>query len=167
MIKKILLCFIILVYPTLVLANERIDKISQLYQCINMDAEHINYVINLAYQYGIDPDVVLAIIWTESNFNPLAKNKRSSASGYSQMIKSTAVSCANNIDTIKDYNHSVHAMDPYINLQLMIYYIDRCLYTSGGNLDRALTMYRGVSSPSYNKTVKDRVTFIKRNKKSK
>ena len=144
--------------------EKRENRIAKIYKEIPMNSTHIMYVIDLAYEYDIDPDLMFAIIWTESNFNPNAKNKSSSASGYSQMIKSTALSCVKNIDSIKEYDHKKHAMDPYINLQLMAYYINRCLRGSGGNIDKALISYRGCNSLNYNRLVKSRISIIKSNK---
>ena len=168
--KKIITLFLIsisifLSYNNILFANEtREERIARLYKDIPMDSRHINYLVNLSYNYNIDPDLVLSIIWCESNFNPLAKNKNSTASGYSQMIKSTALYCVKNIDSIKEYNHKIHAFDPYINLQLMIYYIDRCFYEANDNLDKALLMYRGCNDIAYFKKVKANMNRIKANK---
>lgn len=145
-------------------------KIVSSYRHIPMEPNHIIFLVNLSYYYDIDPDLVLALIWCESNFNPLAKNRYSSASGYSQMIKSTALSCVKNIDNIKDYNHKIHAFDPYINLHLMIYYISNCVYSSNGDIDKVLLSYRGCKDSKYFRMVKERMNIIKskkiKNKKS-
>jgi len=160
------LILILLCTVTGCIANneKRENRIARIYKEVPMDSTHIMYVIDLAYEYDIDPDLILAIIWTESNFDPNAKNKTSSASGYSQMIKSTALNCVKSIGSIKDYDHKVHSMDPYINLRLMAYYINRCLYNSGGNIDKALISYRGCNSVNYNRLIKNRMNIIKNNK---
>lgn len=45
-----------------------------------------------AKQYGIDPRLLTAVIGTESNFNPQAKNAETGASGLGQMLSATAAS---------------------------------------------------------------------------
>lgn len=137
--------------------KNRIMCIARKYPHIPMDKRHLKALIDLSYMYDVDPDLVLAIIYVESNFNPNAKNKYSSASGYGQLIKSTAVSISKKITDIKNYNHQRDAFDPYINLHITIYYINNCLKCSGGNIIGALKLYRGINDKQYfNKVIQKR-----------
>lgn len=127
--------------------------LAELYPTVNMHKSHLRALIDLCYQYEIDPDFALAIIYVESKYDPMAKNKRSSATGYGQLIQSTATAIANMIPEIKSYNHSKDAYDPYINLHITVFYINRCIHASGGNLLNALKQYRGVNDQPYFKKV--------------
>ena len=142
----------------------RLSKIEKLYSHIPMNPEHVYYLIEFSFQSGIDPDLILAIIWCESNFDPNAKNKASSATGYSQMIKSTAIYCNDKIDLVDNYNHKVHAKNPYINITLMISYIKDLMERYNWNADKVLISYRGRNDVNYVRLVKKRMIFIKSNK---
>ena len=142
-------------------------KVASKYSMINMDKDHLLTLIDLSYQYEIDPDLALAIIYAESGFNPNAKNKYSSATGYGQLIKSTACSIAKDIPEIDSYNHNEDAYNPYINLHITIHYINNCLNASGGNVKKALKMYRGVEDPPYFNKVLNFRNDIKKNKMRK
>lgn len=158
MIRKIIISIILLLTILCCNANGNIivDKsiqmnryliISQKYKHVPMNPIHIKIVVDLSYQYKVDPDLVLAIIEVESQYDYLAKNKTSSAKGYSQMIKSTALSLVKELN-ITDYNHSIHSYDPNINLQLMVYYISKCI-NSSNSLESALRKYRGCNDKGY------------------
>lgn len=131
--------------------------LTKLYPTVCMDKSHLRALVDLCYKYEIDPDLALAIIYVESKYDPAAKNKQSSATGYGQLIKSTATAIANMIPEIESYNHSRDAYDPYINLHITIFYINRCIQSAGGNILNALRHYRGVEDRLYfNKVMKVR-----------
>lgn len=140
------------------------QKIIELYDHIPMDDDHIVYLVNCCYEYSVDPDLILAVIWTESQFNPKAKNKHSSARGYGQFIKSTANSIANAIPEIKDYKHHIDAHNPYISIKMTIHYLSECLNRHGGNINKALQRYRGCNDQKYFKLIAQRRSHIKKNK---
>ena len=146
--------------------EDRKERISKLYPTVTMDRDHLVAVINLCYKYEIDPDLVLAIIEAESRYNPKAKNPKSSAIGYGQLIKSTATSVSKLIPEIKNYQHYKDGYDPYINLHITTFYISKCLLSSGGNVNKALRHYRGVNDPSYFRKVTNNRIKLK-NTKSK
>lgn len=151
-------------YKDQILQEYREQKIIQTYNHIPMKDDHIVYLVNLCYIYGVDPDLILAIIWTESHFNPLAKNKSSSARGYGQFIKSTGNSIANQIPEIQNYKHHIHAHDPYISIHMTIYYFNKLLNNNGGNVNKALKCYRGRNDNKYFKLIAQRREHIKRKK---
>lgn len=140
------------------------QKIIELYEHIPMNDDHIVYLVNCCYEYSVDPDLILAVIWTESQFNPNAKNKRSSARGYGQFIKSTADSIADTIPEIKDYKHHIDAYDPYISIKMTVHYLSSCLNRYGGNINKALQRYRGCNDKKYFKLIAQRRLHIKKNK---
>lgn len=177
MIRKIIISIILLltilccnangnnIYIDKLIQMNRYIVISQKYKHVPMNPIHIKTVVDLSYQYKVDPDLVLAIIEIESQYNHLAKNKTSSASGYSQMIKSTALSLAKELN-ITNYNHSIHSYDPNINLQLMVYYISKCI-NSSNSLESALIKYRGCNDKAYFKKVLKTRNIIKALKERK
>lgn len=141
-------------------------QIASKYHMIDMNKDHLLTLIDLSYQYEIDPDLVLAIIYTESRFDPNAKNKKSSATGYGQLIESTACSVAKQIPEIKEYEHKKDAYNPYINLHITIKYIDNCLNASGGDVKKALRRYRGVEDDKYFNKVLSFRNDIKKSKQT-
>lgn len=168
---KFLLMVSLLLFNNTDYITERIRfiRINNLYnQIVPMELEHIVYVIDQSYMYEIDPDLVFAIIYAESNFNPNAANKTSSAKGYGQIIRSTAESIAKNMLNIEDYNHNIHAFEPYTNLQMMVCYIRYCSDRSKGSITRLLKHYRGVDDQPYFRKVlsfRDKIKEIKENSK--
>ena len=140
----------------------RLQKIRRVYKHVPMNPDHVLIVVDLCYQYGVDPDLVLALIEVESHYKQYAKNKTSSARGYSQMISSTARSLSKKLG-YKSYVHHVHAYDPNINLHLMVYYVSYLLNTSN-SLQSALVKYRGCNDQPYIRKVLSVRSSIKHNK---
>lgn len=50
----------------------------------------LDVITSAATQYGVDPNVLISIARTESNFDPMAQNPRSSAGGVFQFLDATA-----------------------------------------------------------------------------
>ena len=128
-----------------------------------MDDNHVFYLINKCYENDIDPDLLLAIIWTESNFNYEAKNKNSSASGYGQFIKSTGKFIFNQLYENEEYIHEIHSKDPYIAIDMLICYFKRCISVDG-KIETALTIYRGLNDKKYIASIKKKRDYIKNEK---
>lgn len=141
---------------------ERMHRISKKYPTVTMHPDHLVTLIDLAYEYQVDPDFALGVIYAESNFKPTAKNPKSSASGYGQLIKSTAESAAKKLG-IENYVHHRDAFVPEINLRITVYYLSYCLESSG-NISGAIRMYRGVSDTGYQKKVLSKMDEIKKRK---
>ena len=143
--------------------NDRYEEIKTLYSFIDMDDDHVFYLINKCYENDIDPDILLAIIWTESNFNYEAKNKYSSASGYGQFIKSTGKFVFNQLYEDEEYIHEIHSKDPYIAIDMLICYFKRCISVDG-KIETALTIYRGLNDKKYIASIKKKRDYIKNEK---
>ena len=146
-----------------ILNDNRYEEIKTLYSFIDMDDDHIFYLINKCYENDIDPDLLLAIIWTESNFNYEAKNKYSSASGYGQFVKSTGKFIFNQLYENEEYIHEIHSKDPYIAIDMLICYFKRCISVDG-KIETALIIYRGLNDKKYIASIKKKRDYIKNEK---
>lgn len=108
---------------------------------VPMPDAHVNHVYKMANLYGVDPKIIFGIIKVESSFNPNAKSSSSSASGYGQFIRSTAEYIYEKKLNRGAYNHSM-AFDPYLNIEMIAYYISSH-YKTYGNYSKALIRYNG------------------------
>jgi hypothetical protein len=106
------------------------------------------WVRQLAPDYGLDPKLILAIIQTESNFNPLARSPKN-ALGLMQLIPSTAARFG-----VKDRANPVqnlHGGMAYMRWLLSFFDGDLRLSLAGYNAgERAVEKYLGV--PPYPET---------------
>lgn len=135
-----------------------IDEISNLkdrysyaitYSAKNANADfgikELIFLDNLCKEYEIPIEIMLAIYEKESSFYSLAKNTTSTATGYGQLINSTARSMYENYLNLGAYdisNHRSIACDKELNIRLscrlMKYNID-----SYGSLWTAVERYYG------------------------
>ena len=106
------------------------------------------WVRRLAPDYGLDPNLILAIIQTESNFNPQARSP-ANALGLMQLIPSTAARFG-----VKDRANPVqnlHGGMAYMRWLLSFFDGDLRLSLAGYNAgERAVEKYLGV--PPYKET---------------
>ena len=101
-------------------------------------------VLDWSSKYGIDPNLVLGIMWVESRYYPKAKSKTSSASGYGQFIKSTGKWTHESLLKRKDkYDHKVHPFNPDNAIPMMCAYLDHLIKISKGDIRRVLIRYNG------------------------
>ena len=145
-------------------SSDRREEIKNLYDHIPMNPDHVCYTVQLCSEYSIDPDIIFALIEVESRYNPKAKNKHSSATGYGQLIASTANNIAKELNSINSYNHKIDAYDPYINLLLTVHYFSKCINKSNNDIYKALKFYRGKNDVCYFNKV---LSIRKRIKESK
>lgn len=107
-----------------------------------------SWVRLLAPDYGLDPNLILAIIQTESNFNPRARSSKN-AQGLMQLIPETAARFG-----VKDTANPVqnlHGGMAYIRWLLSFFQGDLRLSLAGYNAgERAVEKYLGV--PPYRET---------------
>jgi hypothetical protein len=106
------------------------------------------WVRRLAPHYGLDPDLVLAVIYTESRFNPDARSPKN-ARGLMQLIPQTARRFG-----VKDIYHPVqnlHGGMAYLRW-LLAYFKGNLKYALAGYNagEGAVTEYRGI--PPYRET---------------
>jgi soluble lytic murein transglycosylase-like protein len=107
-----------------------------------------SWVRLLAPDYGLDPNLILAIIQTESNFNPRARSA-ANAQGLMQLIPSTAARFG-----VRDRTNPVqnlHGGMAYMRWLLSFFQGDLRLSLAGYNAgERAVEKYLGV--PPYRET---------------
>jgi hypothetical protein len=108
------------------------------------------FLYNTCNEYNVPIEVMLAIYEKESRFYSLAKNKTSTATGYGQLIDSTAKSIYENFLKLGTYDISKHrelCCDKELNIKLSVrlmrYNIDSC-----GTIRKAVESYFGHSDMS-------------------
>lgn len=94
-------------------------------------------------------DLVLAMAMTESNGNTNARNISSSAVGLGQFLSGTGRFVYTSLMGNDVYNHQETASDSETNLEMMVYYLEYLDVKNSGNIERVISCYRGIESPSY------------------
>jgi soluble lytic murein transglycosylase-like protein len=106
------------------------------------------WVQRLAPDYGLDPDLILAIIQTESNFDPKARSHKN-ALGLMQLIPSTAARFG--VRDRSDPVQNLHGGMAYLRWLLSFFDGDLPLSLAGYNAgERAVEKYLGM--PPYRET---------------
>lgn len=96
------------------------------------------YVEQAAKLYGVDPNLVYAIIKQESNFYEKALSK-SNAKGLMQLMDTTAKEMAKDNDNINENNYDIY--DPYTNIHLGTKYLAKLINYFDGNYYLAVSAY--------------------------
>ena len=105
-----------------------------------------NKALQIAKQYDIDVELMLAIIHAESNFNPIAVSKNG-AGGLMQMMPDTARELGLTVPKYQDRrkpkldSHIDERFDPHKNLHAGLTYFKMLLEKYRGNLTLALGAY--------------------------
>jgi len=108
----------------------------------------VSWVRSLAPDYGLDANLVLAVIKTESNFNPRAQSPKS-AHGLMQLIPSTAARFG--VRDITNPVQNLHGGMAYLRWLLAFFRGDLQLALAGYNAgERAVEKYLGI--PPYRET---------------
>ena len=94
-------------------------------------------------------DLVLAMAMTESNGNANARNISSSAVGLGQFLSGTGRFVYTSLMGNNVYNHQETASDSETNLEMMVYYLEYLDVKNNHNIERVISCYRGIESPSY------------------
>ena len=94
-------------------------------------------------------DLVLAMAMTESNGNANARNVSSSAVGLGQFLSGTGRFVYTSLMGNDVYNHQETASDSETNLEMMVYYLEYLDLKNNHNIERVISCYRGIESPSY------------------
>lgn len=99
----------------------------------------------LMTEKGYDPDLLFGIIMVESNGNPLAQNKVSSAKGYGQLLASTGKYVYESLlgHGKGTYNHLSLSLNGDLNIEMTANLIDYLYKLHNGNLYKAIKNYCG------------------------
>lgn len=92
--------------------------------------KYVQYILENAEKYGLDPYVIIAQIYQESRFNPLAINKYSGAKGIGQFMPATW----------KDFGEG-DILNPYDNLDANFRLMKMLIEKFKGRYDLALAGY--------------------------
>ncbi|MEW8977830.1 MAG: lytic transglycosylase domain-containing protein [Symbiobacterium sp.] len=98
--------------------------------------EYRQMVLDLSYQYGVDPRLVAAVITVESRWNPRTVGSHSDT-GLMQILPSTAAWIAGRLGW-EEYD----LFDPWTNMNMGIWYL-HVLYQEYGSWEKALAAYNG------------------------
>lgn len=96
------------------------------------------FIVAESQRYGFDPELIIAIISTESSFYNWSTSPKG-AIGLMQMIPTTAKEVAD-LTKVSWKGEGEPLFDPFINIKLGIHYL-WTLYTRFGDLPLALTAY--------------------------
>ncbi|RZL31427.1 MAG: lytic transglycosylase domain-containing protein, partial [Rubrivivax sp.] len=108
----------------------------------------VNYVKLLAPEYQLSPALVLAVMATESNFDPLAESPKK-AQGLMQLMPDTATRF--NVVRLRDPSQNIRGGMAYLRWLLAYFEGDVTLAVAGYNAgERAVDRYLGV--PPYAET---------------
>jgi soluble lytic murein transglycosylase len=126
---------------------------------------------DLSTHYGYDPALIVAVIMTESSFDPRSRSHRG-AVGLMQLLPNTAESLAE--ETYRPWSGEHALLDPAFNISLGVRYLAK-LHKRFGSLDIALAAYNygpsridgmrrnGLSIPmDYTQRVLDRYQEVRR-----
>ncbi len=102
------------------------------------DVKLVAFISEASREYGFDPELILAVITTESSFYNWSVSKKG-AVGMMQIVPATGKALAKATQmTWKEQNKPL--FDPYVNIRLGIHYLHR-LNKRFGNLHTALAAY--------------------------
>jgi soluble lytic murein transglycosylase-like protein len=89
----------------------------------------------MAERYGLDPDIFIQQIQTESSFDPTARNRRTGATGLGQVMAATAQDPGYGVTPLRD------RLDPVENLRFSAEYMSALLNKYDGDYRLALAAY--------------------------
>ncbi|MFV0519432.1 MAG: lytic transglycosylase domain-containing protein [Lachnospirales bacterium] len=102
---------------------------------------HLDLIYKYSEKYGLEPELVSAIIRTESKFDQFATSHKG-AKGYMQLMEGTADWGASMID-LEGYSYE-DIFDPEINIELGCWYVSN-LIKEFGDIDTAIVAYNAGS----------------------
>jgi soluble lytic murein transglycosylase len=102
--------------------------------------EYRQNIIDASNEFHVDRNLIAAVIYVESHFNPNA-GSGAGARGLMQLMPSTARGVARNIGLTSYTDGQIY--DPAVNIRLGTAYLRSSLDSRGGNLDVALSNYNG------------------------
>ena len=134
------------------------SKASKARSCSVSGPELHRQILRAAAIHDLDPDLVKAVVWAESRFNPQAISPKR-AIGLMQVLPSTA--SAIGFKSVDDTPLEHLLQDPWVSLLVGTRYLSRQLAYFGGRTDLALAAYNagpgaveraGMRVPNYPET---------------
>lgn len=95
-------------------------------------------IVDLADRYELEPELILAVVKTESGFHPGIRSS-AGAVGLMQLLPGTAREVAGELDLPWSGEETLH--DPEANLEMGIHYLARLRDEFGGDIHLALSAY--------------------------
>ncbi|MYA72600.1 lytic transglycosylase domain-containing protein [Candidatus Poribacteria bacterium] len=127
--------------------REKIEQPKSVDKAVQIAKQYdVDKAVQIAKQYDIDVNLMLAIIYAESNFNPIAVSKNG-AGGLMQMMPETARELGLTVPKYQDKrkpkldSHIDERFDPHKNLHAGLTYFKMLLEKYRGNLTLALGAY--------------------------
>lgn len=105
--------------------------------------KHLETVKKYSQKYDLQPELVMAVIKTESGFNENAVSKKG-ASGLMQIMKPTA-NWVNEKINIKDYSYD-RIKEPEINIEIGCWYLSSLMKSHNNDLTQVIAAYNAGSS---------------------
>ncbi len=123
--------------------ESRALEVARLLEALNLDLAESDrrrlgmLLTDLSAHYGYDPALIVAVIMTESSFDPSSRSHRG-AVGLMQLLPNTAESLAE--ETHRPWSGEHALLDPTFNISLGVRYLAK-LHKQFGSLDIALAAY--------------------------
>lgn len=119
-----------------------------------MVANIVTTAVEVSEDKGLDPVLTLAVIATESQFNPKAYNHTSGASGLTQVLTGL------HAKLIKSYQGSI--FDPFVAIHVGTDLMKTYISWWGGNTKKGISQYGGDSSGAYYNKVMTNYKWIEK-----
>ena len=108
--------------------------------------ELVEYGYDLMVSKNMNPDILFAIIEVESQGHANNVNTSSGASGLGQFMKGTGKYIYEDVLKLGTYDHSITPLDPKVNIQMMVAYLEILHNQKDGNVKEMLRSYSGAGS---------------------
>ena len=114
--------------------------------------DHIKWSIECCETWNVNPQLMWAIYWVESSFDPRLDSSKSSARGLGQALESTARDIWENVlgHGAGSYTHTM-AYDPYVNIEITTCLLGRNL--ANQSLEDAVWLYGDRTDTYFGKVI--------------
>lgn len=106
----------------------------------------VEYGYNLMVSKNMNPDILFAVIEVESQGHANNVNSSSGASGLGQFMKGTGRYIYEDVLKLGTYDHSTTPLDPKVNIQMMVTYLEILHNQKDGNVKEMMRSYSGAGS---------------------
>ena len=134
---------IVLVFSNEIETTQAQKKQPTYWDSIPLDTELQNYIVETSNSYGIDPSIIMAMIYRESGFSIEAIGDGGQSYGLMQIKK------CYHLDRMESLG-ATNLLDPYQNVTVGIDFLSELLGKYDGNIGMALTAYNCGATGAYN-----------------